>query len=502
MSDKCAVYARVSTEKQEDSVMHQVSLLREYIRIKNLGELPDEFIYEDVAVSATKMTIWTRPAMKRLLTDAEAGKFNIIVFKGISRLARNTHEALDVLERLKTRGLRVISYEENYDSEKENSNFMFTMHAAVAEYEAEKLAIRVRLGLKEVAKKGQPVGKIPYGYVRVNGTFLVVPEEAKIVKEIFRLYLDENLGTYLIAQKLNELGSYTRYGKLWHPRTVLGIIKNPTYTGAVVFNKTQKSDKVTYRTRNSKEEWETCEDAHEAIISKEIFQKANAKITRNALHNNKGSRAAKYPLTGVLVCGHCGSTMGCSKKTTKTKNKIYEYRHYGCHNRIQMGLKYCSQEMIEADAIEDVIIEKLGVILKDLKKRVEAGEGIEEIKGGAEELKKELKNIDKKMEKTNNDTANLYFEREEMTEVQYRHVSKKLKERMNALTAERDDLLMRIELSEQEEEQLHEIKNYIDEFFTVDKSEGRRLRKLIMYFIEKIVVTDTNIDIHYKVKID
>ncbi|HEX3031187.1 MAG TPA: recombinase family protein, partial [Bacillota bacterium] len=112
---KVAIYARISLIGG-DSVEHQIALLKEVIRARNLGEYEEEFIYQDVGISATKYSIWTRPAMKLLLRDAGEGKFRTVIFKGISRFARSTQEALDVLDRLKAKGLRVLSYEENYDS--------------------------------------------------------------------------------------------------------------------------------------------------------------------------------------------------------------------------------------------------------------------------------------------------------------------------------------------------------------------------------------------------
>lgn len=497
MSEKCAVYARVSTDKQEDSVIHQVSLLREYIKVKNLGELPDEFIYEDIAISATKTVIWSRPAMKRLLSDAGDGKFNTIVFKGISRLARNTHEALGVLEKLKANGLRVISYEENYDSSQENSNFMFTMHAAVAEYEAEKMAIRIRLGMREEAKKGRYFGATPFGYEKKNGMLVINEDEAKIVEEIFRLYLTENLGTYTIAKKLNDKG-IKKSGKLWHPKTILGILRNPIYTGDVVYNKTRNASV------NDKEDWITCEGAHEPIIKKEDFQKANILLSKRGNKDDKTtSSTAQYPLTGILKCGHCGSSMLCYKRKVKVKGvKEYNYRHYGCHKRHCLGRNYCDQELLDAENIEEAIIDKLKEILTKLKQRIQAGEGPEIINGGSGELKKQLKKIELKIEKTNKDTVDIYFQREEMTETQYKYLVNSLKDKMNRLTIERDELQMQIELAEQEQEQLVEINQNIDDFFTVDKSEIRKMRRLVSYFIEKIIVTDTNLDIHYKVKLD
>ncbi len=371
----CAIYARVSTDKQGESVDHQVSLLRELADTR--GEdwrVRDDCVYEDEGVSATKYSIWSRPAMRRLLFDAERGKFGVVLFKGISRLARNTHEALDVLERLQSKGLRVVSYEENYDSDVENSNFLFTMHAAIAEYEAEKISIRVRLGNKEKAKSGRFTGGTPpLGYrVGASGRLEVDEAWAGVVQKVFAWYVKEGVGPGKIADRLNRERIPTKAGGAWYASGVARILKNEVYTGTLLYNRRQDKSVRDYdsdvpgkkkevRTANPRTAWVVVEDAHPALVSNADFAAATEQRTRRRLRQPAGPRAY-HLLTGVLRCGRCGRSMTCQKRRQGGR----EYRYYICRTYHERGRAACSQPSLPADTVERLVIDRL-------RKHVEVG---------------------------------------------------------------------------------------------------------------------------------
>jgi site-specific DNA recombinase len=505
---RCAIYARVSLDRQSESVEHQVSLLKEFATSKQIGIVPNEFIYEDSGVSATKYSIWTRPAMKRLLADAEQGKFQIVMFKGISRFARSTQEALDVLDRLKAKGLRVISLEENYDSGKENSNLIFTIHSAVAEYEAEKIAVRVRLGRKEAAKEGKWTAKPPYGY-KLDENFRLTPneEEAEVVRKIFELYTKKELGSVKIAQYLNEHGIPRPSGSLWNRKMINDIIKNEVYIGNIVFNKTrvqrirdyeseEQGKKKVQRIDNSPDEWVVAENTHPPLVDKETFREAQ-KIRGGRKIKTKAPREY-HPLSGILYCAKCGRNMFCQKRKYYNQHgkTRYEYRYYICKTYHKYGRSYCDQKNIKADKLEEFVIERLEERMKQVYNEMEVPK--ERDTTDTTKLEKELINIERKMDKIKKDTADLYFEREKMAEETYEYIAERLKNEMTRLVDRRNEIEREIERAQQEEETNEQLKKYMEEFFDLDKSDTARLRVLFHRLIERIDIEDEHLDIKYR----
>jgi site-specific DNA recombinase len=499
----CAVYARVSLDRQAESVEHQVSLLREFVKHRKLGEIPDEFIYQDTGVSATKHSIWSRPAMKQLLNDADEGKFQVVLFKGISRFARNTQEALDVLDRLKSKGLRVISYEESYDSNKDNSNFLFTIHSAVAEYEAEKTAIRVRLGNKEKAKQGLWTGMPPYGYDLKDRRLVVNDEEAEVVKKIFDMYVYQKMGTFKVAEYLNEHKLLKKNGRLWSRKTVGDVLKNEVYLGRVVYNKTNQKRVRDYesedtgkkkwvRKQNDPQDWVVVDNAHPALVDEDTFKEA-----QKILHSRKKRDTAPnvyHPLTGILFCGRCGEGMVCQKRSTN----YGDYRYYICKTYHKYGRTFCEQANTNADDLEEYIIERLSTKLRQFISEQDAQEGLELSEVDRKRIEKKLKEIDAKIEKLNRDNADLYFERKNMNEEQYRYLSKRIKDEMDKLIEKKQSIERELLVSEQQEDKRQELNKHIEEFLSLNKEDIAHVRKLLHYFIEKIVLTDKHVDIYYR----
>lgn len=506
----CAIYARVSTDIQEESVAHQVSLMREFAKTKGLGEIPDEFIYEDMGVSATKHSIWTRPAMKRLLADAEQGKFQTVLFKGISRFARSTQEALNVLEMLKSKGLRVISYEENYDSAQENSNFLFTIHSAVAEYEAEKISVRVKLGRKEVAKQGIWVGKIPTGYRKgEDGNLVIHEEEAEVIRQIFDMYTNKGVGTTTIARYLND---HKILGRTWVKEVILHILKNEAYIGNVVFNKITYKRVLDYesdelgkkkikKVANPTDEWVVVEGAHEPIIDKDTFLRAQKILASRRRGDNKPR--STYLLTGILYCGRCGKTMVGSTTQRISKGRKLKWSYYRCRTARNFGRIECSQPNLNRFKLDKLILAQ--VKQKVLQLKTKSGDGatpyIESIRKNLDKLKSELRKIDQKIDLINQKTADLYFEKDNMTPQQYEFLTKRLKEEMERLLSRKAELEADIQLSEEGEKQTHRIEQDIREFLKElhgDELDEKRVRTLLHRLVERIDVDGNKIQIKYK----
>lgn len=498
---KCAIIARVSLDRQSESVGHQVAMLREYAKARGYGEVIEDYIYEETGVSASKYSMWERPGMRRLIVDAKAGLFQVVMFKGISRFARNTEEALSVLDRLKSQGLRVISMEENYDSNKHDSNFMFTIYAAMAEHEAEKTGIRVRLGNKAKATSGLWCGTPPDGYKLVDRK--LIPDEVRkpIIEKIFELY-DNGQGSRNVAYFLNKRGWLTSRGGLWCSKTVRDVLCNEAYIGKTVYNKTNKrrvrdyeSDiegKKKWKTNiNPEEDWVIKEGTHEPLIDLEVFERVNR--TLDSKRFKKDAPNVYHPLTGILFCGSCGQGMVCQKRSTPKK----EYRYYICKTYHKYGRDYCKQANINADDLEQDIMEALGIKLRDYlnkqKKHKVAKKDLEGLR-----VEKELAEVRRKIDMNNKLTGDLYFEKAKMTEIQYEAVAKRLRDESEQLNAQLIELEHLVADKVQRHRFSEEVAAYVEEFFKFDHKDVAKLRELLHFFIDRIDATNDRIKVKYR----
>ncbi|HEX3031190.1 MAG TPA: recombinase family protein, partial [Bacillota bacterium] len=424
-----------------------------------------------------------------------------VIFKGISRFARSTQEALDVLDRLKAKGLRVLSYEENYDSVVENSNFMFTMHAAIAEYEAEKTGIRVRLGNKAKTQQGGWCGSPPDGYKLVNKKLAVDETRSGIIQRIFHWY-SEGQGSSKVAQQLNSMGVPSSEGHLWCSKTVRDILRNRAYMGTATYNKTrqrrvrdyaspEEGRKKWVRETNQDEEWVIVEDAHQAIIEKETFYRVQQILSQQS--NRKTAPRASHLLTGLLFCAKCGKGMVCQKRTCG--NRVYRY--YICKTYHQYGRSHCEQANIPGEDLEKAVIDRVEERLTKEPEWLSTREQLEICSTDQLLLDKELRKTEHQLAQLNQDTVRLFFERSNLADSQYEYLSRELKERTLALKNRKEEL---VGLLERRVDQIHleeEIRRYTQEFFALHNMEREQLRKLLPCLISRIVLRGMEVDIHY-----
>lgn len=437
-----AIYARSSLgkERQGDTVEHQIAMIQEFAKRTNLDVVFDNnFIYEDDGESGFKTTLLQRPAMKKMLNDIDKGLIDTVFFKGISRFARDSGETITTAKRLNNKGVRVLSLEENYDSFRDEPT-MFQIYAVMAEQESRKTSIRVSLGNKQKARNGLWSGTVtPLGYSKVKDLpneelqkklyekgahkqSLYPNEYAHIIQKVFNLYVKENMGRKKIVSWLNDHGYKTNRGKLFQEKHITDILANEVYIGNIVYGKTrynyvedeEKNKKIQQTVHLSENDWVRAENAHPAIIDKELFEMAQKKILENKqLHPHpKRFNAAKHPLTGLLKCGLCGGNMICQKRTNKKKDGTkLEYRYYVCSTYHKQGRNVCPQANVNADHLED---ELLVFIKKKLQlfTTLNMSERVKEKDNKKQEIKKEIHQLDIMLKKKMNASKTLLESRE------------------------------------------------------------------------------------------
>ena len=301
---RVAAYARVSSGK--DSMLHslssQISYYNELIQ-KNKNWLFSG-IYADEAISGTKDN---RPEFQRMLQDAKEGKLDLIITKSISRFARNTVTLLKAVRELKQYGVNVYFEEQNLYSMSGEGEFMLSILASYAQEEAKSVSENMKWRARANFEKGQFYSITVYGYRLHKGVLKVVKKEAEIVKTIFDLYL-KGYGCQKIVDYLGERNVVSRFGKRFTRCVVHGMLQNEVFTGKAVLQKTFISDYMTKKYVYNKGEltmW-VVENAHEAIIDRETFDKVQIEMKRrDEAHPQKENRGPQM-FSKMLVCGNCG----------------------------------------------------------------------------------------------------------------------------------------------------------------------------------------------------
>ena len=347
---KIAAYCRVSTEKEEqlDSLNHQKEFFLTYAQ-RNGHELYR--LYADEGISGT--SVKRREAFQQLMRDAEAGAFQMVVVKDISRFSRNTVDALQSIRTLKSLGIRTLFLTANMDS-MGDSEFVLTLFSAMAQEESNNLSKRVKWGKRINAEKGR-VPRGLFGYDRIdNFTLEINPMEAEVVRKIFSLYTRQGLGSRCISQILNQNGDKTKFGGNWDARGVRRVLMNPIYCGTFVNHKYEVQDFLTGKQIALPEEDHFCHNRPEwAIVTTDTFQKAQQiRLERripDTLPGKMERYSGKHLFSTLIRCDHCGRSF-CRKTYTYTNTRVY----WHCVTNDQQGIQGCENRvnLDEAELME------------------------------------------------------------------------------------------------------------------------------------------------------
>ena len=341
---RVAAYARVSSGK--DAMLHslsaQVSYYSDYIQ-NNGWEYAG--VYADEAITGTKDK---RDGFQKLLAECRKGNVDMVITKSISRFARNTVTLLETVRELKELGVDVYFEEQNIHTASADGELMLTILASYAQEESLSVSENMKWRIRKNFEDGKPWSGFVLGYRCENGQYVVVPEEAEVVRRIYREYLD-GLGATAIMKGLNDDGIRTRTGKPWRIGGVLKVLKNYNYTGNLLLQKTYSENHLTKRKMiNCGEQPQYhAEGAHEAIIDLETWEAVQEEIERRAKYYAPTKKATSYPFTGLIVCGTCGKHY---RRKTTVSGVIWVCTTYNTH-----GKKACASKAIPESILYDLI---------------------------------------------------------------------------------------------------------------------------------------------------
>ena len=312
--ERVAAYARVSSGKEAmlHSLAAQVDYYSTYIRHHPGWEYVG--VYTDEAKTGTKDS---REGFQRLLADCKSGKVNHIITKSVSRFARNTVTLLETVRELKNMGISVYFEEQNINTMTADGELMLTILASYAQAESLSASENQKWRVRQNFEEGKPWRGYMLGYRYKDGEYVIVPEEAEIVKKIYTDFLSGK-GIEAIMKFLNESGVLTQQGFTWHRSAVMRILRNYTYTGNLLLQTKYRENHLTKKTLVNHGELPRyhATDTHEAIIDMATFEAVQSEIARRAEKYTKPHKRKEYPFSGIMTCAICGKHY--RRKTTPT----------------------------------------------------------------------------------------------------------------------------------------------------------------------------------------
>ncbi|WHY01804.1 recombinase family protein [Neobacillus sp. DY30] len=282
-------------------------------------------IYEEV-VSGESVS--ERPEVQKMIRDMEAGAADAVLVMDLDRLGRGDMLDQGLLDRaFRYSGTKIITPSEVYDPESETWELVFGIKSLVAREELKAITRRMQRGRVASAGEGKSITKVPpYGYIR-NADLKLEPdiETAWVVKKIFEM-MSAGHGRQAVAQELDRLGIKPPNKKrdTWSPSSITAIVKNEAYIGNIVWGQVKhvKRNGKYKKIKQPRTKWTIKENAHEPLVSPELFEAANRAHTGRFRPSHNISKGLSNPLAGILKCEVCGYSMLFQPRPTRPNDAI------------------------------------------------------------------------------------------------------------------------------------------------------------------------------------
>lgn len=517
---KVAMYIRLSREdgdkEESSSVTNQRNIITRFINENDNFIIVDEYV--DDGYTGTN---FNRPAFQRMIKDIEKGKINTVITKDLSRLGRDYIDTGRYVQRyFPENRVRYIALLDGIDTlEDAGMNDIAPFKSVINDMYVKDISKKITSALKERKTAGNFLAvTAPYGYKKnpENKYQLVInEEEAKVVRYIFRLYLQGN-GLTKIAKILTEeeipvpgisrnIGT-TRKTKLyncWKQTTISRILKNPVYIGNL---EQFKRKKVNYKSKKRvtvpKEDRVICYNTHEPIIKKEDFDEVQKIITENKAFSK--STKHDYLFKGFLYCADCGAKLYLTYSDYAYK-KYGEYRYTTVCYTYSKYYNQCSRHSNSIPILEKILIENIKKVCnaylnRDLEKElIEMVEKENKRNVLEQEYNKKIDNIETKIEDLNLCIRNLYMDKVKnvITEKDYIELSKNFTQERDKLINEKEELLKLSTNLKNDNNNKEEIEKIAKEFVSLKKP----TKELLSRLIDKVTISEDNIiTIYFKFK--
>ena len=508
----CAIYCRLSREDEDkqkeesESIQNQKSILIHYA-VEQGWDIYNLYCDEDYSGADAN-----RPDFNRMLRDAEEKKFQIILCKTQSRFTRD----MELVERyihgkFLLWGIRFVAVADNIDTDIRGNKKARQINGLINEWYLEDLSENIRMVFDDKRKKGQYIGGFPiYGYLKDpnDKNRLVVDESAApIVRQIFDWYLAGN-GTQHIASMLNEmavdnptihkqkvgLGYINGSGKaspvnnagLWNKMTVSRILHNEMYTGVMVQGRRKK---ISYKSKAMKDvpesQWFRVEGTHEAIIAPDLFLHVQETLSLRSKSDGVGTY---HPLSGLVRCADCGSTM------SKTKNGANR-QYLRCRLSVESHSRHlCTRHSIRLDSLIDLVKERLQAYIGAY---YQAGDLQRfQVKGRKDDctklLQNELSELNVQIDKRSTALRNLYLDKVSglISEAQFLSMNHDFLEEKESMLQKQQTLQAQLSAMEERVGQRDGLVEHLKELLKLKEAP----RELFLLAVERVEVGEKKAD--------
>ena len=342
---RCAVYTRKSHEEGLDQEFNSLDAQREageayIVAQKHEGWVlvPDR--YDDGGYSGGNME---RPALKRLMTDIEAGRIDVIVVYKIDRMTRSLTDFSKLIEVFEKHKISFVSVTQQFNTTTSMGRLVLNVLLSFAQFEREITGERIRDKLAASKKKGMWMGGVPpLGYESKEHKLSIIEADATIVRELFDRFIKAQSVT-AVTKEMRDKGYRTRRGRLMDKGYIYRVLNNPIYIGQIV-HKDQRY-----------------QGQHEAIISQKIWDAAQAIFQINShARGNYYRRQTPAILRGLIKCAGCNS--GMTPTSTKRRGRLYRYYTPSAH--MKKSCSGCPIGNISAGEIEEVVLQQIRAMTK------------------------------------------------------------------------------------------------------------------------------------------
>ena len=372
-----AAYTRISVDVESDkdhntSIENQKAIIKQYIS-KHFPDSDVEF-FEDRDRSG--YTFAEREDYQRMRSRLVSGEFNILIVKDFSRFSRRNGRGLVELEDLRDAGVRIISINDGIDYPNDDNWTRIQIQFFVNEMPVTDASRKVRSVVRSRQEEGRWICAVPFGYAMIDTkrmTYGIVETEAEIVREVFKLYVEQGMGYRRIANYLTEkciptpralekarreAAGREYNGKIkdkWSHVTIEGMLRNDFYIG------TLRQHKYARKTIKGKDQKVAAEDeivhenAHQPIIDTTTFLAAQSLLERRSTSHYRGQKKNANMYSGFLFCGDCGERLS-------TLSKGDDGEAYSCSTYNKKGKKYCTNHYVKAVDLDQMVKNYLEMI--------------------------------------------------------------------------------------------------------------------------------------------
>ncbi len=387
---RSASYLRVSSQRQADE--NTIDSQREDVRRRALRDdlaIDESFEYIDDGYSGSQLL---RPALEQLRDHVAASMIDRLYIHSPDRLARKyAHQAI-LLEEMNRHGCEVVFLNQEGLPESPETNMLLQMQGMFAEYEREKILERTRRGRRHAATQGSVsvFGRAPFGYRYLkqstktgDARWEIDPVESEVVKKLFEMVAHQGSSLAVVCRELQRQGIPTKTGNAtWCTATVRGMLRNPAYCGEAKYGKKRLSQRKAGKRakrgdpvvpRQAKVAVATSSAQQimipvPALVSKSLFEEVGKRMDENRKRQRAHQAGTKYLLSGLLICGKCGSAY-CQNGGTR----YHSYRCIGA-DKYRLGDKtICDNTSIKGTELDDRVWSDVCELLRDPERlRVEA----------------------------------------------------------------------------------------------------------------------------------